>query len=326
MPSNAPALVFYPAVGWVPQAVADYQIEVRDQDDTVVPVTLEAEGRGHLIRPMRPLRGMALKVRARNFCTSFPSIMEQTIPLTPPSPLPTAIGTARLREEARFSAGLPRCLPASVHMVVDVTMTPEMQAYRPVSRWDITYRGKTTRVEYGDLQSSLEVAYVLLEDTCGPDTETVGGPLTIAAHVAGAGSDPPPLEVTISSRCPYYGTEKMPPPCSSVDAGEPSHPEPPVTDAGPAGPGPTIDGPGVGADPSPPPAGLDAGAPTDSAAPGTRARSGGGCSLLRADSGARGDRQDARSAPTSIVPVVLVWGLCLGRRRRRMPRSQLDDS
>jgi hypothetical protein len=88
-----------------------------------------------------------------------------------------------------------------------------------LSRWEITYKGKTTPVAYGDLQSSGEVAYVLLEDVCGPNVESVGGPLTIAVHVAGATSDPPPLQLTVSARCPYFGTYKAPPACSSVEPG-----------------------------------------------------------------------------------------------------------
>ena len=229
---NAPALVFMPPVGWGLRPIADYEIELRDQDQNVVPVTFTPDGAHHLVRPSRELQGAQLSVRYRDFCTSFPTTSTTTISLAASSPLPTTIGSAALREPiARYLGDHARCLPAGVSMVVDVRMSPELQAYRGVTRWQITYNGRTRSVEYGELQTGVDQAYVALEDTCGSSTETVGGPVTIAAHVAGATSDPPPLTLMVSARCPDFGSPKAPPRCPSVDAGLPD--AAPVVDAGP---------------------------------------------------------------------------------------------
>lgn len=217
LPANAPAMVFIPSQGWGAHPVQDYEIELRDQDQTVVPVSFEAEGDRYLIRPARAMNGPQLSMRYRDLCGSFPATYTFPVTVTAPAALPTSAGTARLRNEHADYSGLPSCLPAKVHMVVDVTMSPELRAYRGLTRWEITYKGKTTTVAYGDLQSSDEVAYVQLEDLCGPGVESVGGPVTIAAHVAGATSDPPPLQLTVNARCPYFGTEKAPPACTVIE-------------------------------------------------------------------------------------------------------------
>jgi hypothetical protein len=99
------------------------------------------------------------------------------------------------------------------------------------TRWTITYKGKTQRVQYGDLQMNDKVAYVPLDETCGPTTERVGGPLTIAAHVAGASSDPPPLELTVDARCPDYMSPKAPPACTGQSA-PPAEPGSSIRDGG----------------------------------------------------------------------------------------------
>jgi hypothetical protein len=228
LPVNAPALVFFPPSGWNYHPIADYEIELRDQDPDVVPVTFQAEGNDiFLIRPGRELRGAELTVKYKDFCIPLYGMNEQKVALAPASPLPTTIGTAALRGSfADYGGGTqPPCLPAPVHMVVDVTMSPELAAYRGVARWTVTYNGRTQLVKYGDLQMSDKVAYVQLDDTCGPTTERVGGPVNIAAHVAGATSDPPPLELTVDARCPDYMSPKAPPPCNGGPP-EPTNPRP----------------------------------------------------------------------------------------------------
>ncbi len=226
LPVDAPALVFLPAQGWNFHPIGDYAIELRDQDPDVVPVTIDQDGDAYLIRPGRPLRGTELSVRFRDVCTAGGgfSTTERKVPLAPAATPPASIGTAGLRGGADFGPlGLPACLPAPVSMVVDVQMSPALQAYRELTRWEIGYRGQTTWVGYGDLQTSGQVAYVPLEDSCGRDDRSVGGPLVLRAHVAGAG-DLPPVQMTIDALCPYYGTEKQPPACSGTDGGTSSSP------------------------------------------------------------------------------------------------------
>jgi hypothetical protein len=290
LPSDAPAFVFIPEQGWTVRPIADYEIVVRDQDQNVVPVTFEAEGRNYLIRPSRPFRGDRLSVRFHNFCPNIPIAVEEVaIDVGPASALPTTIGTGMLREPVAHYSFLP-CLPSQVWMQVEVRLSPEMQAYHAVSRWEVSYRGQTRRIGYGEAQTGDGVVYLGLEDVCGVDTRSVGGDVTIAAHVAGASSDPAPLQLTVEALCPDYQSPKPPPSC---------HPLPP--DAGADRPHDT--GAARNEDAS-------VSTPTTPAPP--PSRSGRGCHVV-APAGA--GSTEASGLAWSLVALV-VLGARLGRRRR----------
>jgi hypothetical protein len=220
LPVNAPALVFFPPTSGSYRAFTDYEIELRDQDQDVVPTTFMSDVDGFLVRPGRELRGGELTVKYKDFCIPFHSIKEVKVGLTPASPLPTTIGTATQRDAvARYTGAGPTCLPAPVQIVVDVRMSPELAAYRAVTRWQVDYRYKIERVAYGELSMSDEVAFVGLADVCGPNIERVWGSASIAVHVAGASSDPPPLELMIDARCPDFGSPGAPPACNGQPPG-----------------------------------------------------------------------------------------------------------
>lgn len=120
-------------------------------------------------------------------------------------------------------------------------------------------------LDYGNIQHTETTLHFGIHDTCALGQARVQGQLELAAHVAGAASDPAPLPFDADVECPFF-KEGSPPLCLDLDAG--SRPLTPDAAISPDGRGLEID---VGAPPvtadAARPRDLDAGAADDGPSP-----------------------------------------------------------
>jgi hypothetical protein len=310
-PANAPALVFAPGNTAHDTQVSGYELELRAPDDSIVPYTMvqDPESSEYLIKPDKPLDVGTYRFRYHQLCSyGFPAGYDQTIvSIAAPATLPTEIGTAKVRSPVAEISGNATCLPVKVYTVVDVTMSPEFAAYQALARYRVTFRqqplamdahfqhDRPGELDYGNIQSSATVLYFGINDTCALGQERVQGRLEIAAHIAGATSDPAPLVVDVDVACPTF--KYGPPPlCADLDAGTsiPADAATPLDMASPDAFAPSTSA-------------LDAAAPTTSSLePSSSDESGCKCSLSRGHGPVR----------SSLAWVLGLGLLVLGRRRR----------
>jgi hypothetical protein len=317
LPRNAPALVFVPPQGWFvfDGSADDYILSLQTPDGNVVPTSLARDGERTLIRPKQPLTGMQVILRYRNVCTAYTSIgsSDARIELDAEAALPETIGSLVPATAARREREVPwdaACTPpaSEVYIPLEIKMSPGLSAYRGVARWEVSYRGRTQSYDYGELvagTSDGRSAFLSLKDDC-TGVESVGGPLEVKVHVAGATVDPPALFTTVTASCPALPgpQDKGPPACSPFDAGPTAGDRdlgtPRDQDAG------APSGQDAGAPSAPPaPTRADAAPPPMPMAVDADPQDDGGCSVGRTP----------RSGAQSFLPLALL--AALGRALRR---------
>jgi MYXO-CTERM domain-containing protein len=214
--------------------VSAFELELRAPDGSIVPTTMvpDTESSEYLIKPSQPLDVGTYKFRYRRLCTYLnPTGYDETLVfIGAATPLPSVVGTAQVRSQVAEMAGSTTCLPLKVDAVVDVTMSPEFAAYQELARYRVTFRLQPLQlpsylprdppgeVDYGNIPYSTAVLSFPIRDTCELGQERIQGRLEIAAHIAGATSDPPPLVVDVDVACPSLKNGTLPL-CTDLDSG-----------------------------------------------------------------------------------------------------------
>jgi hypothetical protein len=213
LPANAPALVLRLASNLPPPTMEELALELRGPDGAPLAVEPSLGGgsteRLVYIRPGAELPLGTSLLSFRDFCSRAPEArLSYPIQVVSASPLPDRIGEVRMEVVEPFGPG---CQGYPAQLQVEVTPSPELLAYSAVAaavlRWKVDTISSTP---FGAGWSGGRMRTTL--PGCSGSTEIEEGRLTVVFHIAGAASDPPPVELDVSLRCPSQAGR---PPCEA---------------------------------------------------------------------------------------------------------------
>jgi hypothetical protein len=297
LPANAPALVVIPALSNVVRNPVDFMFQMTNASGDPAAVLSNQEEDVILLRPEAALSPGKYTLEYQDFCASYLAsnqTKQAKVIVGPPVALPTEIGTLGA-VRVWSTAGSRSCFPMPVQVEIPLIFSPEMNAYREVSRYRMALGEQRQQANYGDYRVyPSRLAFTFDGFTCTRGQKGFTVPLQVSAHVAGATSDPATISATLEIPCPYADVSltgeildcPTTPPVEigvAVDAST-SHPNDP----------PNTQTPGGGSNPS-----LPDGGTTPSLS------HGGGCSISR------------ESDHPSRVGLLLLCGLAFSRWRRR---------